>query len=425
MAHEVGYIRTEDRLRVLRELYKNHEYAAVIRGCNELLERDPQNRSVKKLKRMAKNHVLGHEAKLGVVVVCMALVVVTGALIFMNKKVLSELRMKDYQVSSLIEELGDVRQENMVLYDAFGWVREGVIDLEKRVDTVDDEGSVLNLQAQLTEAQDRLTTQDQTMDSLLAAADVTTIVEADETLDVLVLGTHGRLTDTILLASLNEQTEIVNLISIPRDLAVNGRRINEYYYRYGIDSMRDQIYEITGLYPEKYVVIDLASFETIVDLLGGIDVTVEEDLYDTMYPGPNFTYETFSVSAGEHHFDGVTALKYARSRKSTSDFDRAVRQQQIIEAVRDKFKSLKLLENADEVIQMYNTVVDSLDTDVDLISFLSYMKQYRDYAIEQGNVISTSNYLYSTFNVSGAYILLPKSGNYEEIRQFVAEVIRD
>lgn len=425
-APEWGYTTSgENRLKELRKLFEGHEYPSVVRGCNEILKHDPKNRSAKKLKRMSKERLLGHELKLGVAVICMALLTATGATAFMSKKVVHELRMKDYQVSSLIEELGDVREENLMLNDAYGNVRAGVVELEKRMEEVDGEGGVLELTAKLNQTEDALERQSGTVESLIDAAEVTTLVDEDETLDILILGTHGRLTDTIMLASVSEETEKVTLLSIPRDLAVNGRRINEYYYRYGIDSMRDQIKVITGLYPEKYVVFDLAAFEDVVNILDGIDVHVEKALYDTMYPGPNYTYETFSVPAGDHHFDGVTALKYARSRKSTNDFDRAARQQQIVEAVRSKVEALNLLGDADKLIEMYHSVIQSLDTDVDLISFLAYLKQYHDYDIEQGHVLSSGNYLYSTINVSGAYILLPNAGNYSEIRAYVADIIRD
>jgi len=123
---------------------------------------------------------------------------------------------------------------------------------------------------------------------------------------------------------------------------------------------------VTGLYPEKYVVIDMKSFEDLVDALGGIDVQVKKDLYDSMYPGPNYTYETLNIKAGNHHFDGVTALKYARSRKSTTDFDRAARQQEIIESLKTK-------------------------------------------------ILSTGE--------GGAYLLVPKAGDFSEIQAYVAGVV--
>ncbi|EKD93554.1 MAG: hypothetical protein ACD_28C00119G0001, partial [uncultured bacterium] len=58
-------------------------------------------------------------------------------------------------------------------------------------------------------------------------------VSNDETFDILVLGTNGAHTDSIMVASINEEKEKVSLFSIPRDLYINGRRINAYYTYYG------------------------------------------------------------------------------------------------------------------------------------------------------------------------------------------------
>ena len=422
---------TEDRIRVLRKLYDDHDYSIVVRSCQLLLEKDPKNRSLKKLKRMAKMRALNSDMKIAMTTLTLALFVMTGALTFMSGKIVEDIRLKNFQMNSMIDEIGELRTENFLLYqefmggkEALNLVAESVLDLEEQVGQVGDSASVFSLQNKLTEAQDKIVLQSEAMESLVDAGTLQALISKDETLEILILGTHGRLTDTIMLASVNPKLETVSLLSIPRDLAVNGRRINEFYYRYGAEALKDQIYEITGLFPEKYVVVDLSSFEEIVDVLGGIDVYVEKGLYDTHYPGPNFTYETFSVEEGHQHFDGVTALKYARSRKSTNDFDRAARQQQIVEAVRQRIEDLNLLENADELIGIFNTVQESVDTDIDLLSFLTYLKQYRDYSIEQGHVLSTSNYLYSTINVSGAYILLPNKGDYSEIWEYVAGVVQ-
>lgn len=354
---------------------------------------------------------------------------------YMNKKIVQELQEKDMQVNSLIDELGELHAHNELLNQqmlnrdaTLTLIQESVIALEERVAGVDASGGVFGLQAKLDEANAKVEAQNAALETLMTAGLTLArdpIVPEDATMDFLILGTNGRLTDTIMVASVNEEKDTVSLFSIPRDLAVDGRRINEYYYKYGIDPLRDKIEVITGLYPEQYVVFDLASFETVIDLLGGVDVTVEKDIYDTMYPGPNYTYTTFSLPAGEHHLDGKTALMFARSRKSTTDFDRAARQQQIIEAVRTKFSDLSLLANADELVEIYNTVSAAVDTDVDLLSLVSYATQYEDYTIERGNVLSTTNYLYPVTGTDGAYLVIPRDGTYEEIRQYIADVVQE
>jgi len=66
-----------------------------------------------------------------------------------------------------------------------------------------------------------------------------------------------------------------------------------------------------------------------------------------------------------------------------------------------------------------------LETDVDLIDFVAYVKRTRDYEIERGNVLTSGNYLYSTQGTNGAYLLVPKDGTYKEIRDYVATVVRE
>ena len=419
-----------DSLHALHQWFAEHDYVAVVRGCDRLLELDPSNKSAKKLKWMAKRKLTSYELKMGVALMSLVLLTVVGSISFMNKRILGELRTKDVQVDSLMQEVGDLKEENLLLYrklesnfQSIKTVKSSVGDLEKIL----PEGA-LSLQRKLEDTQSKLTAQSKAVETLVNAGlnhERTPLLAKGDTLDVLILGTHGSLTDTIMLASINPAQKSVSLFSLPRDLAINGRRINEYYYRFGIDALRDKIEDITGLYPEKYVVLDLKAFESMVDRLGGIEVNVEKSLYDSMYPGPNFTYQTFSVQAGAHHFDGRTALMYARSRESTSDFDRAARQQQIVEAVRDQLDSLDLLENAQALVNLYSEIMDGIKTDVDLIDFVAYVKRYRDYTIERGNVLTSGNYLYSTTGSNGAYLLLPKDGTYGAIRSYVAKVVME
>lgn len=417
-------------LAALREAYDGHDYAAVIRGCDAILAEHPADKSAKKLKWMAKKRLFNHDLRLGVAVLSVGMLAIVGSMSFMNKKVLSALRAKDVQVSSLVDEVGDLREENVVLYQKMEHnfqnlkeVKASLTDLET---LLPEDADAVALQAKLHEAQTHLEAQSQAVEALVAErlGQERMLIGKDETLDVLILGTHGTLTDTMMLASVNPAKRTVSLFSIPRDLVVNGRRINEFYTRYGVELLRAQIEEITGLFPEKYVVVDLKAFEAIVDRLGGIDVNVEKPLYDASYPGPNGTVRVFSVDAGPQHFDGRTALMYGRSRKSTSDFDRAARQQQIIEAVQSRVHSLNLLENMGDLVALFSETLKFVDTDVDLLAGLSFAKKFHDYTIERGHVLTSGNFLYSTTGIQGAYLLLPRDATYGEIRAYVAEVVR-
>ena len=95
-----------------------------------------------------------------------------------------------------------------------------------------------------------------------------------------------------------------------------------------------------------YIRLNFTAFEKLIDMIGGIDLHVEEAIDDPDYPDAGFGYEPFYIDAGWQHLDGRTALKYARTRATAgSDLDRVRRQQQVILTVRDKILKNNQLSN--------------------------------------------------------------------------------
>jgi LCP family protein required for cell wall assembly len=121
-----------------------------------------------------------------------------------------------------------------------------------------------------------------------------------------------------------------------------------------------------------YARVDFNAFVEVVDRLGGIEITVEEDINDPTYPSHDpadpYGYDPLYIEAGEHHFDGQMALKYARTRHSAGgDFDRAKRQQKVLRAVFDKVTRLDMLPTLlAQAPQMWRTLQDSVETDLTL-----------------------------------------------------------
>ncbi|MDF1514744.1 MAG: LCP family protein [Anaerolineae bacterium] len=164
-------------------------------------------------------------------------------------------------------------------------------------------------------------------------------------------------TDTMILATLDPVTMRVGVLSIPRDLWVHipgytENRINTAHYfgdAYdhpgGGPALAVETVEYNlGVEIDYYARFNFQAFVELVDRIGGIDIDVPEDIDDPLYPDYNFGYEPLFIEAGQHHFFGEEALKYARTRHSTGgDFDRARRQQQVIQAIFDRVTSLNLL----------------------------------------------------------------------------------
>jgi hypothetical protein len=90
--------------------------------------------------------------------------------------------------------------------------------------------------------------------------------------------------------------------------------------------------------------VDFHGFERIVDIFGGLTIDVPEPLLDPEYPTEDFGYERIYVSAGLQVLDGRTALRYARSRHSGSDFDRSCRQQRVLRAMLREVRQRNMLD---------------------------------------------------------------------------------
>ncbi|WP_157001516.1 LCP family protein [Agromyces laixinhei] len=123
----------------------------------------------------------------------------------------------------------------------------------------------------------------------------------------------------------------------------------------GIEAMRDAAEGITGLEIQYYALIDMAGFEQMIDALGGVTVTVPEDV--PIHADETFTTVAEWIPAGEQHLDGYHALWYARSRHGTSDYDRMARQRQIQEAVLAQFNPANVLAKFQEIAAAGSQVV--------------------------------------------------------------------
>ncbi|MRG60540.1 LytR family transcriptional regulator [Agromyces sp. CFH 90414] len=115
----------------------------------------------------------------------------------------------------------------------------------------------------------------------------------------------------------------------------------------GIEAMRDAAEGITGLDIQYYALIDMAGFQQLIDALGGVTITVPEDV--PIHADETFTTVAEWIPAGEQHLDGYHALWYARSRHGTSDYDRMARQLQIQEAVLAQFNAANVLSKFQEI----------------------------------------------------------------------------
>jgi LCP family protein required for cell wall assembly len=212
-------------------------------------------------------------------------------------------------------------------------------------------------------------------------------------------------TDTIILASINPSQGTVSLVSFPRDLFVTipgyGQdRINTAYERGGFNKLAATLEYNFGVQVDHYVLIDFSNFKRIVDSLGGLEVEVGETLSD-YYRGRYIT-----IKPGVRKMNADMVLWYVRSRKTSNDFARNRRQQEVLKALVVKFLSLNAVARAPELYAIYK---DSVTTDMSLKDMLTLLPV----AAQLGESGHIRHYFIGPKQVSnwitpgGAMVLLP------------------
>ena len=273
--------------------------------------------------------------------------------------------------------------------------------------------------------------------------------EAEGRINILLLGAAGEknagrdLTDTVMVMSVDTKNKKVALLSLPRDLYVNipetqtFTKINSVYkiglsQKLGPALIKKTVENITGITINYYLIVNFDGFVKIIDNIGGINIISPRDFYDASYPGPNYSYETFSLSKGFHALDGKVALQYVRERHSDpeGDFGRAKRQQQVIQAVKSKLFSMETFFNASKLNDVLDTLGNNIQTDIpleDLGSFVNLSKNVDTQNIN--NVVADAWKPDSLLKVShvnvgdvAAFILVPRVGNYSEIQDLAQNI---
>ncbi|MBI4127412.1 LCP family protein [Candidatus Peregrinibacteria bacterium] len=270
--------------------------------------------------------------------------------------------------------------------------------------------------------------------------------------NILLLGVGGEghdgsnLTDTMIIASVDAKNKSVAMLSVPRDLYVNnpevgwGSRMNSIYQlildktgdnkEKAMKALLEQVETIFDLEIQYYAKVDFTGFVEVVDALGGVTVNLDEALIDPFYPGPDGSlqlYDPLYIGAGERVLDGETALKYARSRETTSDFDRAKRQQEVLVAMKEQAMQIGFLLNPFKLKNLYKAVSNNFESNM-TVSEILYMGKlaegfdadsishvvFNDLAYESGGFLFTPDRnLYG-----GAFVLTPISGDFSELNLF-------
>ena len=213
-------------------------------------------------------------------------------------------------------------------------------------------------------------------------------------------------TDSMIIVSVDATNNMVRLLSIPRDLWVyipghGYNRINtadlwgELAKKgSGPERIKKTIHHNLGIPIHYYVRVDFEGFVKIIDAVGGIDVDVDCPLPD------------MKLSAGMDHMDGRRALRYARSRYSTNDFDRSRRQRKVLMALWDQALTLNIIPRLPE---LWWTMTNSFQTDLSLDQVITLA--YVGAQLEPQDILSraiNASHVQGWMTPQGASVLLPR-----------------
>lgn len=292
----------------------------------------------------------------------------------------------------------------------------------------------------------------------------------------------GYLTDSMILLHANIKDNIVMLISIPRDLWVKipvaegelvSKKINTAYSvglsdksypnkssRFmgesgGGNMVKYVVGRALGMDIDYYVALDFKAFVDVVDAIGGVEVRVDKTVDDREYPREGYEddtcgrseeelvdldqklatisalqyfpcrYEHLIIPAGMQQLDGVTALKFVRSRHGVydgSDFGRADRQQKLLIAVKDKVLSLSFIP---KIPGLLDSLSDKIRTDIPYDFFTKLLTErikFDDYQIRH-LVLSDQNFLQSDFSTDRQYILRPEGNDWSDLQDWIDTLI--
>ncbi len=287
--------------------------------------------------------------------------------------------------------------------------------------------------------------------------------EGDGRVNILLMGVGGPghdggdLTDTMILASVDPVNNSVALLSIPRDLWVkmpnnyygNSQKINAAFsagkYQYlgkadqqnsdpaaiqaGLNNVDTVVSQVLGTDVDYHVLVNFAAFAQAVDTVNGVSVDVKQPLIDASMAWENNNNATL-VPAGNQEMDGKEALLYARSRHSTSDFDRSERQRQLIVALKQKVLSIGTFSNPVKLDGLASAFGKNVYSDLSTKAALrlyDIMRNVDDKNVQSLDLVTAPHSFVTTDTVGSSSVVRPKLGldAYSDIQAYIRSQLRD
>ena len=272
--------------------------------------------------------------------------------------------------------------------------------------------------------------------------------DGKERLNILLIGADEQKgahnTDTLITVSIDPVTKQVAMFSLPRDTVdvpvppgpaqrvwgrSYGNKINSFFIQNrrrsdlwsgndrtrGYNALKAVIGEMYDLDVRYFVEVNFNGFKKVIDALGGVTINVQVPVSDDQFPGTTGRPQRVYIPSGLQHMDGDQALRYARSRHTSTDFDRASRQQRVLLSLREQADPQTLIPRLPELVTALKSAVRT-DIPVGQLDELLGLASQVDTANIRSYVFSPPLYSRDTCQDARGCVVLP---NIPRIKQAV------
>lgn len=178
-------------------------------------------------------------------------------------------------------------------------------------------------------------------------------VNWDNVVNILLVGQDRRpgegrqRSDSMILVTFNKSKQTITLTSFMRDCYVQipgykANKLNAAYAFGGMSLLNQTLEQNFGVHVDGNIEVDFDGFQDVIDLLGGVDISLTEEEVSYMNNGLGLNGTDRQLSVGTNRLDGEQALVYARIRSIDSDYRRAERQRKVISSLIQRYKSQSL-----------------------------------------------------------------------------------
>ena len=229
----------------------------------------------------------------------------------------------------------------------------------------------------------------------------------------------GARSDTMMVASIGDEAQFLNIVSIPRDTytliseKIGSDKINSAFSYGGVKQTRETVSHFLGVPVHYYVIVKVQGAKKIIDALGGLPIDVEKNMdYDD-----NWGQLHIHLKKGPQILNGDQAVGYARFRHDEEgDYGRMRRQQQVIRAVIRRMKDPSIVT---KFSQLAAAVKETLETDLTVEQMIDLALLYKGF--DQSKMRS-AQIKGDDDTVNGAMVIVP----YEpENTKIVRRLLKD